>query len=559
MRSAIVAVITALLLASAAPRPALAAPSLCHFDSYGSWPGVLALNLSTGQVPSALRIDPQIGAPAMSADRRRMYVPIDGGIAVVDVRRLRVIDTIPVATTGALAVAPDDTIYFVDAVGAPPMVHALDVRRHTTVAVTALPDDADFARSPSLGDDGRLLFVSVTDADTGAISVVAVDLVARTIRDTWTSPNRWAGLDVAASPTGAAAFIEQNSWYDGDDDDSLLLWQVGADPELLPVAPGRALPSPDGTRLYVRHGTEPTVLVDTASRAPIATLPGGEVVIGFAADDCLILAEERQLRLACPGEASAQPIAAEALSPENTALVGTTAWTDGACTLPPARCDDGVPCLEVVGADGSPGDTVEVRFRLHTAGAQIAGLQNDLYLDPALGMPGTRPDHGGRLWPRCRVNPDIGKEPTIVSCREAAGPDCLTGRALVLSLLDLDPIPDGSVTYSCEVRIPPDVAAGTYPVGCVNALASDSAGNDVALQCQDGAVTVAAPPGGAVRAAGAGTAAAGCQVVASGAAPTTGGWLLVLLGGLALRPARRCCAPPAGTGPAATARRRRGR
>lgn len=535
MRAASAAVVIGLLLADLLPRPALAAPSLCRFDAYDSWPGVLALNLSTGQVPSELHIGPGPHAPAMSADRRRLYIRTQDGVAVVDVRQLRVIEILPVASTGALAVAPDDAIYFVDAVGAPPLVHALDVRRRTTVDVVALPDDTDYASAPSLGDDGRLLFVTATDAATGTTRLVAIDVAARTIRDTWTSPYRWDRLEIRASPTSDSAYIGRYDSYDGEAETGLLHWRVGADPESLPIAAGRLLASPDGTRLYVRHGTEPTVLVDTASHTPIATLPGGDVVIGFGADDCLVLAAGRQLRLACPGEASAQPIAAETLSPDNTSPVGAAAWTDGPCALPPARCERGLPCLEVLGANAAPGDTVEIGIRLHAAGAEIPGLQNDLYLDPALRMPVARTARDGRPWPRCHVNPEIGKEPTTVTCREADRSECLSGRALVLSLLDLDPIPDGSLLYRCEVRIPPDVAPGTYPVGCINAIASDARGEDVAIGCQDGAVVVAVPPGGAVRAASAGAAAAGCQVLPDGDAPAAGGWLLILLAGLAIR------------------------
>src|SRR5262249_52904797 len=71
------------------------------------------------------------------------------------------------------------------------------------------------------------------------------------------------------------------------------------------------------------------------------------------------------------------------------------------------------------------------------------------------------------------------------------GVDCGV-RALVLALNNVDPIPDGSVLYTCRVDIDPSAALGSYPVRCANPGASDPQGMILATTSADGAVQVVA-------------------------------------------------------------------
>jgi hypothetical protein len=60
----------------------------------------------------------------------------------------------------------------------------------------------------------------------------------------------------------------------------------------------------------------------------------------------------------------------------------------------------------------------------------------------------------------------------------------------VISFSNLDPIPDGSTMYSCDVFILPSAAPGDYPLVCSNEGVSDPDGNALPVECTDGTVTV---------------------------------------------------------------------
>jgi hypothetical protein len=70
------------------------------------------------------------------------------------------------------------------------------------------------------------------------------------------------------------------------------------------------------------------------------------------------------------------------------------------------------------------------------------------------------------------------------------GVSCTTVRSLVLSLETVDPIPSGSILYSCVLGA--DTAAGHYALDCLNAVASSPEGTEVPATCVDGEIEVAA-------------------------------------------------------------------
>ena len=526
----------ALLLATAAPSNAYAA-ALCRFELEGRDTGI-AYNLSTGAAPNEVRVGVVTTAPKLSADRRRVYIPTDAGLEVLQLQSLRVSDVVPVTVDGSWVVAPDDRVYFVDP-DAPAVVRALDVRRRAAVDVVALPDGTRYAGSMSIGGGGRLLFVTaIENADTPAVSIAAVDLVERRILATWTSPHQWPDLDVDASPSGEFAYVTERAWYGDEYRAQVLAWRIGTEPEPLEFAPGQIIFSQDGGRAYIEHGwtldgPDPTVVVDTETHRSIATLPEGEI-IGFADAGCVMLADQRVLRHACPGDSRSQIVDRATLSPDDTTLVdsntfGAPGWTDGPCGLPPAGCANGIACLEILGADGLAGESVEIGVRLHTAGGEIAGVLNDLFVDPGLSISIAPAGSDGRPASRCRINPNIGKDTSVVGCHERDGPECHASRALVVSLLDVDPIADDSLLYTCDVRIADDAAAGRYRLGCVNAEAADSAGNDVPIDCRDGEIVVAAPGAGALHAGSGAAAANGCQITSAEGGSAASAWLLGLV------------------------------
>lgn len=143
-----------------------------------------------------------------------------------------------------------------------------------------------------------------------------------------------------------------------------------------------------------------------------------------------------------------------------------------------------------------PGDLAEVCVSLDSGGQEVAGTQNDLVWDGFCAS-----------LRECRVDPATGKD---LHGRQQNTED-FRYRLLLLSLSDVDPIPDGGL-YCCDFQIEAD--AGTCCAAeVVNAGASDPQGNALPLD--------AGPPARLCVEPAAGSASGdddGCQVVAANAA-----------------------------------------
>ena len=156
-------------------------------------------------------------------------------------------------------------------------------------------------------------------------------------------------------------------------------------------------------------------------------------------------------------------------------------------------------------ATGLAGDTVTISAILQTD-VEVAGTQNDIVLDPQ--APIAADEQGN---PRCTVNPQIDKDGTTFAFEPAGctvGTDCMSVRALVLSLNNLTPIPNNSRLYDCEVAIAADAAPGNYPLDCTNPASGNPDGDPVGTDCTGGTITVA-QPGQATIVIGTATGAAG--------------------------------------------------
>lgn len=149
------------------------------------------------------------------------------------------------------------------------------------------------------------------------------------------------------------------------------------------------------------------------------------------------------------------------------------------------------------------GTQVTISVTLQTEGAMIAGTQNDLAFD-ATNIPVPRhctktanvmvtcsvdadcPPVNGvadtcSTKPACYVNPDIDKGATSFAYRGAtgcSGPACGGLRSLVLSTGNVDPIPDGSVLYTCFVKVAA-TATGSFPLTLSGVILSDPDGQPV--------------------------------------------------------------------------------
>jgi len=170
-----------------------------------------------------------------------------------------------------------------------------------------------------------------------------------------------------------------------------------------------------------------------------------------------------------------------ASDPQGAAL--TTTGTNGTITVgaPP-----GGTTIRIGDASGAAGDFVSVDVTLDTE-ESIAGTQNDIGFMPSAAIAA---DEHGR--PMCTANPDIMKNGTSFAFQPPSctvGTTCTGVRALVLALNNVDPIPSGSVLYSCQIAIAEN-ATGNVPLTCSNAGASNPAGGAVHADCTDGTIMV---------------------------------------------------------------------
>jgi hypothetical protein len=135
---------------------------------------------------------------------------------------------------------------------------------------------------------------------------------------------------------------------------------------------------------------------------------------------------------------------------------------------------------------GAPGATVSFDVSLDSAGQSVAGAQNDIAYDPLTPIAETLSGD-----PDCTVNPATGKD-LFLSFLPAGctyGIDCTSIRAIVISLVDVDPIPDGAL-YSCKVKIDAAAPGGLHPLDNSNADSSDPGANELTTDAVDGVVSV---------------------------------------------------------------------
>ena len=148
----------------------------------------------------------------------------------------------------------------------------------------------------------------------------------------------------------------------------------------------------------------------------------------------------------------------------------------------------GKTALVLTSVQGGRGDVVSVSAKLNAGGARIAGTQNDIVFDPTQVAIGR--DSNGQ--PECAANRQIKKDATAFSfVPKDCGANCTTVRALVLSLSNVEPIPDGSVLYTCRVRIRPEASSGTHRLKLTKVGFSDPQGRAIDGGGEDGVVTVA--------------------------------------------------------------------
>lgn len=127
---------------------------------------------------------------------------------------------------------------------------------------------------------------------------------------------------------------------------------------------------------------------------------------------------------------------------------------------------------------------------LHTMGQLVGATQNDIAFDSHIPI-------GAQVIgsPDCTVNAQINKEATTFTFQPlgcSPGATCESMRAIVISALNVGPIADGSLLYTCVVNIDDNAELGRdYPLACSAPTAGDPASNSLAASCTDGRISVA--------------------------------------------------------------------
>lgn len=171
-----------------------------------------------------------------------------------------------------------------------------------------------------------------------------------------------------------------------------------------------------------------------------------------------------------PAPATSTPTATEGFAPTRTATPVPTIVT-----------------LYIGSASGQPGSSVTVDVTLATAGQSVAGTQNDIEFDARARVAST-----GQGVPNCSTTVEDRTVRTgflPVGCDPAT--TCQRARVIVLDLAGLDPLPDGEVLYSCEVRIAAGAGTADASLGCANPLSGSTVPiTRLTTGCVGGEVTI---------------------------------------------------------------------
>lgn len=206
-----------------------------------------------------------------------------------------------------------------------------------------------------------------------------------------------------------------------------------------------------------------------------------------------------------------------------TGFLLLSATTFAAARAASAQGPDDAIGLEIPPISGVPGDSVEMAVVLDTTGHSVGGIQIDIEADPPLSIGITE---AGR--PDCWRNPEINKDFTSYSFPFRFDGQWNRMRALVLSLTNVDPIPDASLLFTCRVHIDADAQPGEYQLLASRLLGSTPQGEEISALSSGGSVLVADPAEGAVPLVeGTDQMSGGCAI--PGATPSGTSWMLLAL------------------------------
>lgn len=201
---------------------------------------------------------------------------------------------------------------------------------------------------------------------------------------------------------------------------------------------------------------------------------------------------------------------------------------------PPATAYPSIE-LQLGHASGEPGDSVEIPVSIRIpdfvgSPVPVAGIQIDIEAEAPLTIPITASQR-----PDCWRNTALTKDYTVYSF-----PYRLTDgiwnvmRALVLSVTNVDTIPDGSWLFTCRFGIAADAAPGEYQLHATRLMGSTPWGDAIAATSSGGTILVADPAQGTAPLDSEGSGAVGATSASGGCAidrreSSRAGWLLLPL------------------------------
>ena len=154
-------------------------------------------------------------------------------------------------------------------------------------------------------------------------------------------------------------------------------------------------------------------------------------------------------------------------------------------SVPAYECEpraEGRSILCVNNIDADPGQRVDVSVRFRSGGLEQAGVEFEIVSDQVEVLPDpARLIRSGRVL--CHVNPATGKEATAINRIDSGAV-----KAIVFSVSNLDPIPDGVELIRCEASAPQ--APGIYEIRLENADGSDKEGEVLPLDVRSGFLRV---------------------------------------------------------------------
>jgi MYXO-CTERM domain-containing protein len=334
--------------------------------------------------------------------------------------------------------------------------------------------------------------VSVIDDETGR--------VMRTVR-VQARPNR-----IAVSPDGLVYLTHRRSWnvsvLDGEAGRVLTTIRLAGEPWGI-------APHPNGTAVYVATLAGDVNVIDSATNRV-----RGAITFGGKAYDIAISPNGTKgyVHDLFTGTVSVLDLGREevvdGISTADLPYIASTGIPPD-CVDPPhaphptagsapgsARRPGSMARGTVVFTSGAayPGKRQRLEVTLRGDGVPIAGLQVDVRFEPEVAILAGR---DGR--PLCTVNPTLGKDASAFAFQPPGctpGEDCMAVRAYVLSVADVNPIPDRPFLFGCTLGIAIDAVPGRYEVGATRAIGSTPDGRALDLRAFPHEVEVLSPGGG---------------------------------------------------------------